>query len=91
LEENIPDWHIATTSKGWTSNDIVLRWLKEIFLPETTHTLCNGQISRRMLILVVMPALDLGRNANTTVWIFYIFQHNLAMFYNPWILELSHY
>jgi hypothetical protein len=24
-EENLPDWHIASTSKGWTSNDIALR------------------------------------------------------------------
>ncbi|PWW78444.1 CENP-B protein, partial [Tuber magnatum] len=32
---NIPDWLITTTSKGWTSNDIGIRWLKEVFLPET--------------------------------------------------------
>jgi hypothetical protein len=24
-EENLPDWHIASTSKGWTLNNIVLR------------------------------------------------------------------
>jgi hypothetical protein len=33
------------------SNDIALHWLEEIFLLEKTHTLNNGQIARRMLIL----------------------------------------
>jgi hypothetical protein len=42
--ENLPDWQIASTSKGWTSNNITLRWLKEFFLPEKTHILNNGQI-----------------------------------------------
>ena len=49
--EDIPDWLITTTSKGWTSNNIGLRWLKQVFLPETAHTLSNGQIAYRMLLL----------------------------------------
>jgi hypothetical protein len=47
----MPDWLIATTSKGWTSNDIALRWLKEIFLPETVRKLGNSRIAPRILVL----------------------------------------
>lgn len=49
--EDIPNWLMTTTSKGWTSNDIGLGWLKEVFLPETARTLSNGRISHRMLLL----------------------------------------
>ena len=35
LSKNVPDWLYTTSANGWTSNDIGLRWLEEIFLPET--------------------------------------------------------
>jgi hypothetical protein len=33
--EKVPNWLFTTSENGWTSNDIGLRWLREIFLPET--------------------------------------------------------
>ena len=50
-DDNIPDWLIATSSKGWTANCIALRWLKGIFLPETARTLPNGRLAPRLLVL----------------------------------------
>jgi hypothetical protein len=50
-EENLPDSHITITSKGWISNDIALRWLKEVYVPETAHTLNNSQTALWILIL----------------------------------------
>lgn len=28
-------WHFETSPNGWTSNDIALKWLKELFIPHT--------------------------------------------------------
>jgi len=30
------DWHIAMSENGWTSNDLGLHWLKEVFDPNTS-------------------------------------------------------
>jgi len=35
LAENCPNWFYTHSIKGWTSNDIGLRWLVNVFLPET--------------------------------------------------------
>lgn len=35
LEEKVLDWVITTSENGWTANQIVIRWLTDIFLPET--------------------------------------------------------
>jgi hypothetical protein len=43
-EENIPDWHITSTSKGWTSNDIALHRLKEVVSPEMAHTVLSTMV-----------------------------------------------
>ena len=34
-DEDFVDWHFCTSKSGWTNNSIALRWLKEVFLPET--------------------------------------------------------
>ena len=34
-EEDFQDWFFAASEKGWTTNSITLRWLKEVFLPLT--------------------------------------------------------
>jgi len=49
--EDIPNWLIRTTLKGWTFNDIGLRWLKEVFLPETACTFSNGRTAHLILLL----------------------------------------
>ncbi|KAG0132722.1 DDE superfamily endonuclease-domain-containing protein [Tuber indicum] len=49
--EDIPNWLVTTTSKGWTSNDIGLRWLSEVFLPETARLQPNYRPVHRILLL----------------------------------------
>ena len=34
-EPDFDSWQFCTSQKGWTNNSIALRWLKDIFLPET--------------------------------------------------------
>jgi hypothetical protein len=31
----VPDWEYTTSTNGWTSNEIGLKWLTSIFIPET--------------------------------------------------------
>ena len=52
-EDNLPNWLIATSGKGWTTNEIAMRWLQEVFLPETIPSTKDyrGMPRRRMLIL----------------------------------------
>jgi hypothetical protein len=47
LPATVPDWVYATSENGWTSNEIGLYWLREVFLPETRPE--EGRY--RMLIL----------------------------------------
>jgi DDE superfamily endonuclease/Tc5 transposase DNA-binding domain/helix-turn-helix, Psq domain len=46
VPENVPDFLFTTSENGWTSNSIGLRWLDEIFLPETAN---NGEM--RLLLV----------------------------------------
>jgi DDE superfamily endonuclease/Tc5 transposase DNA-binding domain/helix-turn-helix, Psq domain len=46
VPENVPDFLYTTSNNGWTSNDIGLRWLDEVFLPETEN---NGE-TRLLLV-----------------------------------------
>jgi hypothetical protein len=43
---DVPDWLFATSINGWTSNDLGMKWLRQIFLPETA---CAGE--KRILLL----------------------------------------
>lgn len=44
----LSNWGFITSSKGWTSDDIGLAWLKEIFIPATKTDMPN---EKRLLIL----------------------------------------
>jgi hypothetical protein len=46
MPDDIPDALYTTSKKGWTSNEIGLRWLDQVFLPESDD---NGEY--RILIL----------------------------------------
>jgi DDE superfamily endonuclease len=46
MPDNISDFLYTTSNNGWTSNDIGLRWLDEVFLPETEN---NGET--RLLLM----------------------------------------
>jgi hypothetical protein len=48
LNEQSPEgWHFATSKNGWTSNDLGLAWLKEVFV---RHTGGVAPARRRLLI-----------------------------------------
>jgi hypothetical protein len=44
--EDCPDWLYGVSASGWTSNDIGLRWLNEVFLPQTA----TGNETRILLV-----------------------------------------
>jgi hypothetical protein len=44
---NVPDWLYTTSENGWTSNDVGLKWLEQVYIPETNQ----GHSRTRMLIL----------------------------------------
>jgi DDE superfamily endonuclease len=46
IETVSPDFLFTTSENGWTSNDIGLRWLDEVFLPKTAN---NGE--KRLLLI----------------------------------------
>jgi hypothetical protein len=33
--DEVPDWHYTTSENGWTSNNIGLQWLRNVFIPES--------------------------------------------------------
>ncbi|KJZ68588.1 hypothetical protein HIM_12021 [Hirsutella minnesotensis 3608] len=48
-EAGVPaDWHIGVSEKGWTSDDLALHWLKEVFDPNTRRRAVG---THRLLIL----------------------------------------
>ena len=34
-DDNLKSWRFASSGSGWSSNEIALRWLREVFLPQT--------------------------------------------------------
>ncbi|PWW75892.1 CENP-B protein, partial [Tuber magnatum] len=53
MEDDTPNWLIATSSKGWTVSCIALCWLHEIFLPETTSQDSSGRSTLRPHLLIL--------------------------------------
>lgn len=33
----LKDWNFTCSEKGWTTNQIALQWLRNVFTPETAH------------------------------------------------------
>ena len=54
---NLADWYYICSENGWTSNEITLRWLENVFLPQTTP---DDEGEARLLILD-------GHKSHTTV------------------------
>ncbi|KAM4064275.1 DDE superfamily endonuclease [Hirsutella rhossiliensis] len=69
-ESGVPDdWHIAVSENGWTSDDLALNWLKEVFDPNTRRRTVG---THRLLILDghgshVTPEFDKDCTANSIV------------------------
>ncbi|KAM4055681.1 DDE superfamily endonuclease [Hirsutella rhossiliensis] len=67
-ESGVPDdWHIAVSENGWTSDDLALNWLKEVFDPNTRRRTVG---THRLLILDghgshVTPEFDKYCTANS--------------------------
>ena len=34
-DADLRDWKFALSGSGWSSNEIAIRWLREVFLPQT--------------------------------------------------------
>ena len=49
LPDQTPDWAYTSSNSAFTTNDIGLRWLRDIFLPQSTKELAEGEW--RLLIL----------------------------------------
>jgi hypothetical protein len=58
IPENTPQWTYTCSPNAFTSNDIGLQWLQDIFIPNTTQDLIPGQY--RLLILD-------GHKSHTTI------------------------
>jgi DDE superfamily endonuclease len=70
VPENVPDFLYTTSNNGWTSNDIGLRWLDEVFLPETEN---NGETQ---LLLV-----DGHRSHTSTEFMWKCYKNNILLVY----------
>lgn len=56
----VPNWKFTVSKNGWTSNEIALYWLEDVFLPQV-QKLRNNVESRAVLLI-----LD-GHKSHTTV------------------------
>lgn len=43
IPENTPDWVYTSSSSAFTTNEIGLKWLQEIFIPQTAEYVREGQ------------------------------------------------
>lgn len=62
-----PDWHYTISDNGWTSNNIAVEWLNDVFLPQMNKIRGNDE-SRAILLI-----LD-GHKSHTSV-ILYVFNY----------------
>ena len=71
LQEKIPDWLYTASENGWTSNAICVRWLEQVFIPETTTS-----PSRPRLLL-----LDGHGSHATTEFMWKCYQNNIILYF----------
>lgn len=48
--KSIANWHYVCSDNGWTDDDIGVRWLKDVYLPQTIPLL-SDESDARLLIL----------------------------------------
>lgn len=34
MKRTIPDWQVITSPNGWSSNEIAVKWLEDVFIPQ---------------------------------------------------------
>ena len=71
LQEKIPDWLYTASENGWTSNAICVRWLEQVFIPETA----TSPPRPRLLLL------DGHGSHATTEFMWKCFQNNIFLYY----------
>lgn len=47
----VPNWQFIISENGWTSNNIAVRWLEEVFIPQV-NTIRNDDESRAVLLIL---------------------------------------
>jgi DDE superfamily endonuclease/Tc5 transposase DNA-binding domain len=72
--DQVPDWQYTCSENGWTSNNIGIQWLKEIFIPETLPKRAGAN---RILLL------DNHGSHITTEFMWICFQNNIRLVYLP--------
>ena len=71
MSHKIPDWLYTASENGWTSNAICVRWLEQVFIPETT----TSPPRPRLLLL------DGHGSHATTEFMWKCFQNNIFLYY----------
>ena len=71
MSHKIPDWLYTASENGWTSNIICVRWLEQVFIPETAT---NPPRPRLLL-------LDGHGSHATTEFMWKCFQNNIFLYY----------
>jgi hypothetical protein len=59
--KKIANWHYICSDNSWTDNDIAIRWLEDVYLPQTTPLIANESDARLLI-------LD-GHKSHTSVYI----------------------
>ena len=82
IPEETPDWAYTSSNSAFTTNDIGLRWLREIFIPQTAKHLVEGEW--RLLILDGHKShisTDFIQAAYLNkVWCYYLIPHTSHIF-----------
>ena len=82
IPEQTPDWAYTSSNSAFTTNDIGLRWLREIFIPQTQYNLAEG--AWRLLILDGHKShisQDFIQAAYLSkVWCYYLIPHTSHIF-----------
>lgn len=51
MAKTVPNWAVITSPNGWSSNDIAVRWLEDVFIPQMDAIRGEGQEDAVLLIL----------------------------------------
>ena len=73
IPDRTPDWIYTARESAYTSNDVGLRWLKEIFIPQTTSKVQRNEY--RLLLL------DGHRSHCTLEFMWTCFEHHIIPYY----------
>lgn len=51
MAKTVPNWAVITSENGWTSNDIAVKWLEDVFVPQMDQIRKEDQGKAVLLIL----------------------------------------